>query len=158
MEIGAIFLTLAVLLLAVLFISKPFLFPVKEHKAGSENARISALLADKDRYLGLIQELEQDHSLGRITDEDYPAMRSDLILKASNTLRKIEELDSETPHQTNQAPFTRTVTEQRIELDDLLAKRRAQKKDRTDGFCPHCGKPVIKSDKFCSHCGKKIEK
>jgi len=158
MELGAIFLSLAVLLLAALFISQPFLFPAKEHKASAENAQISALLADKDRYLGLIQELEQDHSLGRITDEDYPAMRSDLMLKASNTLRKIEELENIISHQTFQTPLPRTAVKQNIDLDDLLAMRRSQKKDRTDGFCPHCGKPVVKSDKFCSHCGKKIEK
>lgn len=158
MEIGAIFLTFAVLILSALFVSKPFLFPTRNHKAEAENAEISSLLAEKDRFLGLIQDLEQDHNLGKITDLDYPEMRADLMLKASKTLRKIEELETVLHLETSRSRAYKPVAEKTIELDDLLAIRRSQKKDRTDGFCPYCGKPITKVDKFCSHCGKKIDK
>ncbi len=31
------------------------------------------------------------------------------------------------------------------------------RKDKTAGFCPKCGKPVLQSDVFCPSCGKYIE-
>lgn len=153
MEIGAILLTLAVLVAAAIFVSKPFLFPEKKYDSNAENTVISGLLAEKDRFLGLIQELEQDHTLGKITDEDYPSMRADLMQKASRALRKIDELKAAAPVATHTA-----TKNTKVDLDDLLAKRRAQKVGRTDGFCPHCGKAVTKADKFCPSCGKNIAK
>lgn len=153
MEIGAILLTLAVFVAAALFVSKPFLFPERKHDLTAENTAISGLLAEKDRYLGLIQELEQDHALGKITDVDYPAMRADLMQKASKALRKIDELKAVAASSVPAAAKPSLA-----DIDDLLAKRRAQKVGRTDGFCPHCGKPVTRSDKFCPSCGKTIAK
>lgn len=153
MEIGAILLTLAVFFGAGLFVSKPFLFPEKKHNVDAENTEISSLLAEKDRFLGLIQELEQDHTLGKITDEDFPSMRADLMQKASKVLRKIDDRKSSSI--SIAAP---AVKDQTTDIEDLLAKRRAQKIGRSDGFCPHCGKAIVKADKFCPSCGKNIAK
>jgi hypothetical protein len=38
-------------------------------------------------------------------------------------------------------------------LEDLIAARRRKRDEKTAGFCPHCGRPVLKSDKFCARCG-----
>jgi len=43
------------------------------------------------------------------------------------------------------------------DLEDLLAKRRIARKDKTAGFCPKCGKPVLQSDVFCPFCGSTLK-
>ena len=42
------------------------------------------------------------------------------------------------------------------DLEELVAARRAQRKNKSAGFCPQCGKPVASSDRFCPHCGKSV--
>ena len=42
------------------------------------------------------------------------------------------------------------------DLEELLAARRAVRKEKSGGFCPNCGKPIMRSDRFCSACGKSI--
>jgi NADH pyrophosphatase NudC (nudix superfamily) len=42
------------------------------------------------------------------------------------------------------------------DLEDLIAARRAARKEKSAGFCPKCGKPVLRSDRFCPSCGKPI--
>jgi predicted amidophosphoribosyltransferase len=42
------------------------------------------------------------------------------------------------------------------DLDELVAARRAMRKEKSAGFCPKCGKSILRSDRFCPHCGKSI--
>ena len=42
------------------------------------------------------------------------------------------------------------------DIEDLIDKHRASRKEKTDGFCPACGKPVIQSDRFCASCGSAL--
>jgi rubrerythrin len=42
------------------------------------------------------------------------------------------------------------------DLEEMLAARRSARKEKAAGFCPNCGKPVMKSDKFCPSCGKTL--
>jgi hypothetical protein len=39
------------------------------------------------------------------------------------------------------------------EIESRVAARRSERKDKSGGFCPNCGKPVLSSDRFCPHCG-----
>jgi NADH pyrophosphatase NudC (nudix superfamily) len=43
------------------------------------------------------------------------------------------------------------------DLEDMLSKRRNTRKDKTAGFCPKCGKPVLQSDVFCPACGNTLK-
>ncbi|MBL1173273.1 MAG: zinc-ribbon domain-containing protein, partial [Chloroflexi bacterium] len=42
------------------------------------------------------------------------------------------------------------------DVEALIAARRKARKEKSGGFCPRCGKPVLASDRFCPHCGKSI--
>lgn len=157
MEIGAILLTIAVLLMSALFVSKPYLFPEKQHDVEAENTEISSLLAEKDRYLGMVQILEQDHDLGKISDEDYTEMRADLLKKASTVLRKIDEIETTLNASALSTKAVKKAADPTLDIEDLISQRRSLKKDRADGFCPHCGKAIVITDKFCPSCGKKVD-
>ena len=65
MDIGSIFLILAILVLVVVYIAQPLL----QRNAASvsdEEQEYSALLAERDRILNILQELDFDHTLGKI--------------------------------------------------------------------------------------------
>ena len=41
-------------------------------------------------------------------------------------------------------------------LESMISARRRVHKEKSAGFCPKCGKPVLISDRFCASCGKPL--
>lgn len=170
MDIGSIFLVLGLFVLVALFIAKPLL-EKKSVSVSQEEHELSALLAEKDRVVTTLQELEFDHLLGKIPEEDFPALRTAFVQRGADLLRKIDEY---------QAPVSATAVEDRLEaaidarrlaaaqaahlprngvrvpddaLEQLIATRRRNRPEKAGGFCPKCGGVVQKSDRFCPKCG-----
>jgi len=173
MNLGAIFLVLAVALLVGVYIAQPFLTRSRRSTVSAEEHELSSLMAERDRVLTALQELDFDHTLGKIPSEDYPGMRTNLLQRGADILRKLDEHAPQSSHkddaesrieaviasrradaavQQGQDSKESTITD--FEIETLIADRRKENKERTNGFCPNCGKPVMKSDKFCPHCGK----
>ncbi len=174
MEPGAIFLALAVLVLVSLFVSRPFIESRRAYAISAEEHELSHLLAERDSLITALQELDFDHVLGKIPVEDYPNMRAALLAHAADVLRRIDELQ---PAKTPAVGDAESRVEAAIaarradasaaakfptsaptddDLEDRLAARRAQRKEKSGGFCPNCGKPVLRSDRFCPSCGKAV--
>jgi hypothetical protein len=159
MELGTIFLLLAVLAIVGMFVAKPF----TEHwRAQAENGHeISSLLAERDRVLTALQELDFDYSLGKVPVEEYSAQRAILLQKGADALRRLDMLQGVQPVPA-EARLETEVAAQPVtplsddELEDLIAKRRAVRKEKTAGFCPECGKPILQSDRFCPSCGRDV--
>ena len=168
MELGALFLILALALLVGMYISRPF-FGVEgdaDAPEGEQPEQVqedhlrSALLAERDRLLSALQELDFDNGLGKIPADDYPPQRAALAHAAADVLRRIDEItppeeaENATP---TPAPAEAVVVEPPDEaLELLIATRRRNRLEKAIGFCPRCGKPIKKSDKFCSRCGMPI--
>jgi hypothetical protein len=162
MEPSAIFLVLIVLALIVLFVTRPF-FEQRRARTGESSQEFSHLLAERERLLTALQELDFDQTLGKIPAEDYPVQRAALLQKGAEVLRQLDAITPDLVVQTSArvqstddaakpaAPFSDD------DLEDLLAKRRNSHKDKTAGFCPKCGKPVLQSDVFCPSCGNTLK-
>ena len=167
MEISAIFLVLAVLILVGMYLYAPFTARASRGRTG-ESHEVSALKAERDRVIDSLQELDFDHSLGKIPAEDYPSQRAGLLQKGVDILRKLDELvPSATSTRDVEAHIKKAAavdagssvkTEKLLdeEIESMIAARRKQHKNRSAGFCPKCGKPVLISDKFCPACGKSL--
>jgi hypothetical protein len=159
MELGAIFLIILVLVMVVLFVARPF---TKDWRAkGQSTHEISALLAERERALTALMELDFDNEIGKIPAEEYTVQRAGLIQKGSDILRKLDELQAKEPsakvsssNPSTAEPIAKLVSEE--DLEDLIAKRRANRQQKTAGFCPNCGKPVLQSDLFCPSCGQML--
>ncbi|MFO7584836.1 MAG: zinc ribbon domain-containing protein [Anaerolineales bacterium] len=173
MELGAILLILALSALVALFVAQPFLERRVFKMVSAEEHTSSWLMAERDRLIGALQELDFDHTLGKIPAEDYPVMRAQLRAQAADVLRKLDELTPASEKGRKQ----KALAEERVEaevaahredaavagkkpaavadddVEELLAARRAARKEKTAGFCSKCGKPLMKSDKFCPSCG-----
>jgi NADH pyrophosphatase NudC (nudix superfamily) len=174
MDIGAIFLLLAVLLVTVVFVARPFWENRRRMTVSADEHEISSLLAERDRLLTALQELDFDQTLGKIPAEDYPGMRAGLLQSASDVLRRLDLLQPQNGNASVDAesrveaviaarradasvqePDHAGVSDE--EFEELIASRRAVRKEKAGGFCPKCGKPVLRSDRFCPHCGKAIQ-
>jgi rubrerythrin len=189
MDIGSIFLILALLVLVILYISRPFFEreaqPVAEEVNQAEHER-SSLLAERDRLLNALQELDFDHALGKIPAEDYPEQRQRLLHNGADVLRRLDALQPQADAEDAEMRLEAAIAERRADarqaeagvqaapaianarksavavagadddLEKLLADRRRKRREKATGFCPQCGGPVHKSDRFCPKCGGKI--
>lgn len=171
MEPGAILLILTVLILTAVFISRPFFEPApKVEKTSAEDHQRSALLAEQDRILTVLQELEFDHALGKIPEDEYPAQRAYLMQLGAGTLRQLDalqpakkaapaedRLEAAIAARRADGRSSGTIAMEDDDLEKIISARRQAQKENSNGFCPACGKPVLKSDRFCPRCGARLE-
>ncbi len=163
MDLGAILLILAVALLVGVFISRPFFDrrfetqPLLARQAERTDHQVSALLADKDRILNALADLDFDQAMGKASPEEYPAQRARLVLAGADVLRKLDALAAAQPAK----PAPARPSAAGDEIEQLIAARRRELReragrpgaDKSSGFCPKCGRPVAKEDRFCPKCG-----
>lgn len=153
MDIVALLLTLAVLILVGAYLYAPFLRGYGK-RVTDEERELSALLAERERVLDSLQELDFDFKLGKIPEGEYPGQRASLLQKGADILRKIDELNAEHPREAAKTSGNE-LTDAQIEA--MISKRRAERKGTFEGFCPKCGKPVMANDRFCPSCGKSLQ-
>jgi hypothetical protein len=178
MDIGSIFLILALLLLVGVFVSRPFFSKqetISQVELAAGDHEISALLAERDRLLNALAELDFDNALGKIPAEDYPVQRQVLVAQGVQVLRRLDELQPATGEALLvEDRIEAAIAARRLEtapavvrsggngngaatpddeIERLLASRRRERQDKAAGFCPQCGGPVQRGDKFCPKCG-----
>jgi len=168
MEIAAILLTLGVIVLVGLYLYSPLL-ERQGHRVTLEEHELSALLAERDRVVNSLQELDFDFKLGKIPEGDYPTQRAALLQKGADILRSIDAYSPQVdPSQDTESRIEKAVAARRAdasntqaeitddEIESMIVSRRKSHKNKPAGFCPKCGKPVMASDKFCPSCGKSL--
>ena len=168
MELTAIFFSLAVLILVGMYLYAPFM----ERRARSvteEEHELSALMAERDRVINSLQELDFDFRLGKIPEDDYPIQRASLLQKGADILRRIDSLVPQAAFaQDTEERLERAIAARRAdtsnvkpevseeELESMIVSRRKKRPTKSAGFCPRCGKPVMVTDRFCPSCGKSL--
>ena len=166
MQIVSIFFTLGILIFVGVYLYMPFL-ERRARRVTEDEHETSTLLAERERVVNSLQELENDFQLGKVPEEDYPAQRAALLQKGADVLRKLDELapaivqndkdiraERAIARRKNGAGKTSETTDD--DLESLIVARRKGRKSKSAGFCPKCGKPVMASDKFCPACGKTL--
>ena len=169
MELGSLFLVLAVIVFVGVYLYAPFMRKERRVRA-DESHDVSALKAERDRVINSLQELDFDYNLGKIPAEDYPEQRTSLLQKGADILRKLDEIvpdsssarDAENRIEKAAAAKRADSSSQEEALSDedieaMIASRRKEHKSKSAGFCPKCGKPVLTTDKFCPSCGKALK-
>jgi hypothetical protein len=175
MDIGSLFLILALLVLVGFFVSRPF-FESKATVVTKEEHNLSALLAEKERTLTALQELESDFALGKIPEEEYPAQRKLLLQHGAEVLERLDALQAQNPGTGAEDHLEAGVAARRISgteaavgggngngihpddpVEVLIATRRRNRQGKAAGFCHKCGRPLQQSDRFCPKCGTAIE-
>jgi rubrerythrin len=181
MDIGSILFLLALLILIGLFIARPLIDRDASYAAQDDDQtehEISTLLAEQDRVLNALQELDFDHALGKIPEDGYPAQRNLLLQRGADILRQLDEYGAVPTNNDLEERVEAAIAERRAvssqgvgvatargthvvmaaddEVEIQLAARRRSRQDKSAGFCPQCGRPVQTSDSFCPSCGKPL--
>ena len=181
MDFGSIFLILGLLVLVGLYISRPLIERHSTVVSNQEQAH-SHLLAERDRLLNALGELDFDFALGKIPEGEYPPQRALLLQAGAEVLRQLDayqpppvddalELRIEAAIAARRADAARVAQSvgsqpagtngRRLstpddDLETMIAGRRRERNGKSAGFCPKCGRPVQKTDQFCPHCGKTL--
>ena len=168
MELPAIFFSLAVLILVAIYLYAPFL-ERRARRVTEEEHELSTLMAERDRVINSLQELDFDFKLGKIPEEDYPLQRSTLLQKGAEILRQIDTLAPQvTSTPDTEARLERAIAARRADasvakvavsdddLESIISSRRRSRTNKSAGFCPKCGKPVMVTDRFCPSCGSHL--
>ncbi len=171
MELTAIFFSLVVLILVATYLYAPFM-ERRARRVTEEEHELSALMAERDRVINSLQELDFDFKLGKVPEEDYPAQRAGLLQKGADILRKIDALAPASSFggngQDTEARLEKAIAARRADtalaqvevtdddLEALISSRRKGHTNKSAGFCPRCGKPVMVTDRFCPSCGKSL--
>ena len=178
MDIGALFFALAVVILVGMYVGQPYI-QRRGRRATQEDHDYSALMAEYDRAVNTLQELDFDNALGKVPAEDYPRQRAELLAKGAALLRKLDAMASSPSPNGSGSKGKGKDAESRLEaavasrradasieksatmlddddLESMIAARRKTRREKSAGFCPKCGKPILVSDRFCPSCGKAI--
>lgn len=168
MQIAALLLTLGVIILVGLYLYTPFL-ERQSRRVTEEEHELSALMAERDRAINSLQELDFDFKLGKIPEGEYPAQRAALLQKGADILRQIDSFSPKAGStQDTESRLEKAIAARRADrssqsteltdddLESMIIDRKRSHKDKSAGFCPNCGKPIMASDKFCPSCGNTL--
>ena len=171
MDIGAILLLLAVLLSVSLYLAAP-LMRNHSRRVPQETQEASSLMAERDRIINALQELDFDFKLGKIPEEDYPVQRAELLQLGTGVLKKLDGITATlSPNNEDKDEVSRLEKAAAVrqadasdkskkltddEIESMLAARRKARKTKSAGFFPRCGKSVLTTDLFCPSCGKAL--
>jgi hypothetical protein len=124
MDIGSLLFLLALLILIGLYLSRPLLERTATVVSQAEH-ELSALLAEKERIIHALEELDFDNTLGKIPEAEYPQQRALLLRQGAEILRRLDQYAPSQPKET---------LEERLEA--AIAARRATVRAAVGGEAP----------------------
>jgi hypothetical protein len=155
MEIGAILIVVAILIFVIGFIIKPLMEDMSKLQAESPD-KVSHLLAERDRLMTAILELDFDNELGKVPEDVFKAHREDLSSRTVAVMKELEKVEGKA-ESLSAEEAKQPEREPADEIEKMINARRAAK-DKTTGakFCSECGSKIQKGDNFCMSCGKAL--
>lgn len=117
------------------WIIKPLLNPeqLQDSLDPRLNERIDQITLQKEATYATIKELEFDLSMGKLSEEDFEAMKKQYTLDALKYMDEIDQLQASEKERKNM-PAGASV------------------------FCTKCGEKADPQDLFCANCGNELRK
>jgi hypothetical protein len=109
----------------------------------SSEDSLEELLARRDAAFQALRDLNFDHEVGKITDEDYLVFEAGLKQNAADALRAVDAWEAQTD----------------AGIEDVLEQEIAARRSSLGvpgRPCPHCGRPSAARDVFCTGCGRPL--
>ncbi len=134
MDLPALLFFLALVLLVAAYLARPLLLE-RLAQPSPEEVRRAELLVERETVLAALHELDLDHAMGKLTDEDYRALRAGWLARGAAVLRALDELKAASP-----------AADPEAWLEAEVARRRSRR-------CARCGRAAGPEDRFCAACG-----
>lgn len=138
-------LGLIIVLLAAGFVAWPLLQAEAPTSVSTVDVEEGSPEREKDQALLAIREADFDHRTGKLSDEDYAALRAELEGRALNAMAAIESASA-------LRPVSSAASAPALGASAAPAARAGE----PGGFCPACGVRFVSDARFCSGCGKKL--
>lgn len=147
MDLGFIFLAVALIGVVLFVILQPFLEPQTQRTRPAPAA--DDLAAEREGILNTLRDLDFDHSTGKITDAEHAAQRAQLLAHGAAVLKQLDTVGllAAEPESEEKA------MEQAIAARRKTASATAQVPDRA---CPACHAESKAEDRFCASCGTEL--
>ena len=138
MDLGAVLIGLAMLVISAPFVAKPFR---EARRNKSAKPVVKHIDPDEQRLavLSALRDLDFDFQVGKVSEEDYASLRARLVAEAAQYLpsRCCAQDDKDD------------------EIEALLQARKASKAKAP--VCSHCGELIESGIRFCPRCGTAVE-
>ena len=133
MQISALLIGIALLCGAVAYVSLPFW---EKRKKSLKDSTAAPSEGGHEAVLAALRDLDFDFKTGKVSEEDYQPLRTQLLLRA--------------------AQYIEAERKEQEQLEALIQSRRTNKQPLMIS-CPSCGNKIHAGDLFCSSCGTKLE-
>ncbi len=144
------FVCLALLLVFVAAVVQPVLAaPLSWRRQTGSALRRLELTERKEQLYASIKELEFDHRVGKISQDDHDSLRAELESQAVEVLSRLHLLDAQDP---DRGLHLRIEEDVRV----LAADREAARPRADSGSCPDCGRARGPGHRFCPDCGFRL--
>lgn len=130
MDAFALIFGLALFGAAALFVAKPF----RSSQATGRLPRGASSPPGQERTAALsaLRSLDFDYQTGKVSEEDYSALRLQLVAEA--------------------AKYMEAAASEEDQIEVMIRARRAA----AGKPCPKCGKKISSDDRFCPECGAEL--
>lgn len=170
MDIGSILLLLALVVIVGAYIASPLRKPRDRRAENEVDIELSQLLAERERILDALAELDFDNDMGKVPDDLYPLQREALLKRGAAVLRLLDEhtsgpqgLSGSEPEQTERLERAAKIRSTEDDpLEAMIAARRSKRAPSSakpagkSNFCPNCGSALQPGDRFCPSCGQQL--
>ncbi|HEX9618107.1 MAG TPA: zinc ribbon domain-containing protein [Anaerolineales bacterium] len=170
MNLGAIFIGIAILVVAVPYVMNPLVNERKKQPVKATPPKKDGKGGQKDA-LAAIRDLDFDFQTGKVTREDYETLRAQLVLKAAEYLQmkqqEEEKIDAMIRARLQQVKASVKCEKcgGEIRPQDLFCptcgvpvKNQAGSEEPVVKInCPGCGKSIKEGDLFCTGCGTRLK-
>jgi hypothetical protein len=159
MELGAIFVGLAMLVASVPFVVRPFR---EKRLKGDRKSNIRPNPEERRKAdLSALLDLDFDFRTGKVSEEDYSTVRAQLVTDAAKYIQAENSIEDDQleamirARKASQALVQKCSNcGEKVEPDSCFC---SQCGTPVGNNCPSCGKPVQDGDLFCTACGAKME-
>lgn len=171
LTLGSILLGIALLLVVLFYLSRPFIYP-EDEDVRHDREEVDALLVRKANLLRQIRELDDDMEAAKVAPELHNHTRPQLVRQAALVMQQLDEhgyVEAPAPASTVaadvddqiEAAVRKLRTPQEIDaaIEAAVKQARTQEPVPANGtarFCPQCGRRVDADERFCAGCGHKL--
>ncbi len=155
---GSLLVGLGLLGLSLLVIVRPWRVQAGRNDAAEAPASAlshGSLVARRDGIYGALGDLDFDRSVGKLNDDDYQAVRSQLMAQAVETLQQLDTSSANAASMESQVEAL------------VRARRAASSRPASSGrpgamlgalhvYCTACGSALRPDDRFCGQCGAPV--
>ena len=141
--ISTLYILIAVAVLIYIF--KP-LFAKQDSmtRATRRESRRQQLLEDRESVYEAIRELDFDHRMGKVEDDDYQETRGRFQARAVDVLKALDDMDGRLDH-----------LESDVEKE-IAALRKKKRRPPAPSHCTQCEASLPPDARFCPRCGEVV--